>query len=67
MTSLGYGARVGYGFALTERISMGAQANYLKVGKADNTVQEGAPLADVTYSVPETSFVNILLSVKYHF
>lgn len=67
MTSFGYGGRVGYGHQLSEKFSIGLQGNYLKVAKAEKKVKEGAPLVDVTYSVPETSFTSLLLSVKYRF
>lgn len=67
MTSFGYGARAGYDYSLSEKFLVGVQGNYLKAGKADKTVKEGAPLVDVTYSVPETSFTSLLFSVKYRF
>lgn len=65
MTSLGYGARLGYDYPLSGRFSVGAQGNYLKVSRAETTKTGGG--TTVTYSVPETSFTNLLLSVKYHF
>jgi len=65
LTSLGYGARLGYDYPLSERFSVGAQGNYLKVGSAEKTVTGDG--TRTTYSVGETSFTNLLLSVKYHF
>ncbi|HAH31824.1 MAG TPA: hypothetical protein DCL44_05870 [Elusimicrobia bacterium] len=65
MTGLGYGARIGYEHKLSGKFSSGLQGNYLKAAKAETTVKEGG--ADVTYSVPATSFTSLLVSLKYHF
>ena len=67
LTGSAYGLKAGYDLNLSERLSFGLQAQYVKVSKADKTVREGSPLVDVTYSVPKTSFMKYLLALKYRF
>jgi len=65
LDAVALGARAGYDYFLTERLSVGAQAQYVSVGKAEKTVTDDN--AEVTYSAAATNFMQYLLSVNYRF
>lgn len=67
MTAVAKGIKIGWGHKLRGRFSLGLQAQYVDVNKASKTVREGSPSMDVTYSVPQTSFIKYLMSLKYRF
>jgi hypothetical protein len=59
------GARAGYNYLVMDRLSAGAQVQYLSVGSAETTVEENG--ANVTYKAPKTSFLKYLLMVSFKF
>ncbi len=67
LTAAAKGIKIGLNRNLKGRISFGLQAQYVEVDKANKTVSEGSPSMDVTYSVPQTSFIKYLFSLKYRF
>jgi hypothetical protein len=67
LTAGAKGIKVGWGHRLKGRLSFGMQVQYMDVDKADKTVQEGNPLASVSYSAPQTNFTKYLISLKYRF
>ena len=67
LTAAAKGIKIGWDCKLRGRWFLGLQGQYIEVDKANKTVSEGSPLMDVTYSVPQTSFIKYLFSLKYRF
>lgn len=63
--SLSFGARAGYDYFFTDRLSAGAQVQFVSVGDAEKTVTDNN--AQVTYTLDDTSFTTFLFSVNYRF
>lgn len=65
MNAAGFGFRAGYDHALSRRLNLGVQFQYVSAGKAEKTVTDDN--VKVTYSVAAAGFMQYLLSASYRF
>lgn len=63
--SLSFGARAGYNYSFTDRLSAGAQVQFVSVGEAEKTLTDDN--VRTTYTLNDTSFITGLFSVNYRF
>ena len=60
-----FGFKAGYDLFLSERFSIGVQAQHVSVGKAEKTITDDNQ--EVTYKLDSTSFSKYLLAIGYRF
>lgn len=60
-----FGFKAGYDLFLSERFSIGVQAQHVSVGKAEKTITDDNQ--EVTYKLDSTSFTKYLLAIGYRF
>lgn len=65
MTAGTFGFKAGYDLFLSERFTIGVQAQHLSVGKSEKTLTDNNQ--SVTYKLDSTSFTKYLLAIGYRF